>query len=77
MPCVTSSADGGCFAPTVETAKDGSYPISRPLFMYTADQPTGAVEAYINWILSDVGQCIIVEKGYAPATSPTCTPSAM
>jgi phosphate transport system substrate-binding protein len=45
--------------------------------MYTADQPTGAVEAYINWILSDVGQCIIVEKGYAPATSPTCTPSAM
>jgi phosphate transport system substrate-binding protein len=77
MPCVTSTADGDCVAPTVQTAKDGSYPISRPLFMYASDQPTGAVEAYINWILSDVGQCIIVEKGYAPATSPNCTPSAM
>lgn len=52
--------------PTVETARDGSYPIARPLFMYTAGQPTGAVKAYLDWILSDAGQRILREKGYAP-----------
>lgn len=53
-------------APTVETARDGSYPIARPLFMYTAGQPTGAVKAYLDWILSDAGQRILRDKGYAP-----------
>ena len=77
MPCVTSSAEGGCVAPSVESAIDGSYPIARPLFMYTADQPKGAVADYINWILSDVGQCIILGKGYAPATTPTCPAPAI
>jgi phosphate transport system substrate-binding protein len=52
--------------PTVETARDESYPIARPLFMYTAGQPTGAVKAYLDWILSDEGQRIILDKGYAP-----------
>lgn len=55
--------------PTVETARDGSYSIARPLFMYTAGQPTGAVKAYLDWILSDAGQRILREKGYAPVRS--------
>jgi phosphate transport system substrate-binding protein len=77
MPCVASTADGDCVFPTVETAVDGSYPIARPLFMYTADQPEGPVADYLSWIMSDEGQCIILDKGYAPATSPVCTPTAM
>ena len=48
------------------------YPISRPLFMYTNGEPTGHVGAYLNWIKSDEGQCIILEKGYAPANPVTC-----
>ena len=52
--------------PTVESAIDGSYPISRPLIMYTAGEPTGKVKEYLDWILSDEGQRIILEKGYAP-----------
>jgi len=52
--------------PSVETAVDQSYPIARPLLMYTAGQPTGAVKAYLDWILSQAGQQIIVAKGYAP-----------
>lgn len=58
--------------PSVETAIDGSYPIARPLFMYTAGEPTGQVKAYLDWILSDEGQCIILEKGYAPVRAVTC-----
>ena len=53
-------------APTVPTASDGSYPIARPLLMYTRGQPEGDVKKYIDWILSEAGQRILLEKGYAP-----------
>jgi phosphate transport system substrate-binding protein len=56
----------------VDTAVDGTYPIARPLFMYTRGQPTGAVKEYLDWILSDEGQCIILEKGYAPMRPVSC-----
>jgi phosphate transport system substrate-binding protein len=52
--------------PSVATASDHSYPIARPLFMYTAGQPEGEVKKYLDWILSDAGQRILLEKGYAP-----------
>ncbi len=71
MPCITSD-DGSCVTPTIETAVDGSYPIARPLLMYTAGQPEGAVKDYMDWILSDAGQCIILEKGYAPVRAVSC-----
>jgi phosphate transport system substrate-binding protein len=66
MPCITD--DGACITPSVATAVDRSYPIARPLFMYTNGQPTGAVKVYLDWILSDEGQCIILDKGYAPVS---------
>ena len=53
-------------APSMATAVDRTYPIARPLFMYTAGQPAGAVKAYMDWILSADGQKIIQDKGYAP-----------
>jgi ABC-type phosphate transport system substrate-binding protein len=33
--------------------------------MYTAGQPEGSIKEYLDWILSDEGQCIIQKKGYA------------
>jgi phosphate transport system substrate-binding protein len=71
-PCVSQAAGSACVAPSVETAVDGSYPIARPLFMYSSGEPTGAVGDYLNWIKSDEGQCIILEKGYAPASPVSC-----
>ena len=71
MPCVVD-ANGDCIEPSSETAIDGSYPIARPLLMYTAGQPEGAVGAYMDWVLSDDGQCIIAEKGYAPVRAIDC-----
>ncbi len=72
MPCVKSDDAGACVAPSAETAIDGSYPIARPLLMYSAGAPEGAVKDYLDWILSDAGQCIITKKGYAPAKPVTC-----
>jgi phosphate transport system substrate-binding protein len=72
MPCISTTEGAECVAPAVQTAVDGSYPVARPLFMYTNGEPTGAVAEYLDWIMSDVGQCIIQKKGYAPARSVSC-----
>jgi len=71
MACI--SKDGAkCVNPSVPTAVDRSYPIARPLFMYTNGEPKGDIKDYLDWILSDTGQCIIFKKGYAPTTSVEC-----
>lgn len=75
MPCVVDE-EGTCVTPSEQTAIDGSYPIARPLFMYTDGNPTGPVREYMDWILSDEGQCLIAEKGYAPARPLDCMPDA-
>ena len=72
LACVSQLTGGPCTDPSVATASDGSYPIARPLFMYTDGEPTGYVGQYLNWIKSETGQCIIFEKGYAPATAVSC-----
>jgi phosphate transport system substrate-binding protein len=70
MPCVVKGDQ--CVVPTMDAALDGSYPISRPLFMYTPGEPSGAAKKYIDWIMSDEGQCVIAGKGYAPIRKVTC-----
>jgi phosphate transport system substrate-binding protein len=72
MPCVTKGDGMACVAPTVASASDGSYPIARPLLMYTNGEPEGEVKKYLDWILSDVGQCMIRDKGYAPVRDVAC-----
>jgi phosphate transport system substrate-binding protein len=72
MPCVSKEEGAPCVVPSSETAIDGSYPISRPLLMYTRGEPEGAVKKYLDWILSDEGQCIIQNKGYAPVRVVNC-----
>lgn len=52
--------------PTIESVNDDSYPISRPLYMYTAGEPTGPVATYIDWILSSQAQAIVRELGFVP-----------
>lgn len=72
MPCIAAAEGEPCVAPTLTAAEDGSYPIARPLFMYTAGQPRGAVKAYVDWILSNEGQCVIRKRGYAPIDDVAC-----
>jgi len=72
VPCLMTEDGGNCMAPSTASAVDGTYPIARPLFMYTNGQPEGVTKDYIDWILSDEGQCIILNKGYAPVRSIAC-----
>ncbi len=72
MPCIATEEGADCVEPTIATAVDGSYSIARPLMMYTAGEPQGAVKEYMDWILSSEGQCVILERGYAPYTETEC-----
>ena len=72
MVCIKKAGEEACVSPSVATASDRTYPIARPLFMYTNGKPTGAIKGYMDWILSDVGQCILLKKGYAPVGDVKC-----
>ena len=52
--------------PSIETVKEGSYPIARVLYMYTSGQPTGVIREYLDWITSAEGQKIVEELGFVP-----------
>lgn len=51
--------------PSAETVNSGAYPISRPLYMYTAQPPSGNVKEYLNWIQNE-GQTLVSELGFVP-----------
>jgi phosphate transport system substrate-binding protein len=72
MPCIAVEVGGECVTPSVGSATDRTYPIARPLYMYTAGEPQGYVADYLSWILSDEGQCILVEIGYPTARPVMC-----
>ena len=73
MPCVSTAEETECVSASVDSAIDGSYPIARPLFMYTTGMPQGVVGAYMDWILGEEGQCIILGMGYAPVDEVSCS----
>ena len=52
--------------PSVEAVHAKTYPISRPLYMYTLGEATGHLKAYIDWACSDAGQDVLARIGYVP-----------
>jgi phosphate transport system substrate-binding protein len=63
---VKKDAGSQAFAPTPETIAKNEYPITRYLYMYLRNRPTGEIKKYIDWILSPEGQNIVTEVGYFP-----------
>jgi len=51
-------------APTPAAVKDGSYPMSRPLFLVTDRPPAGAAKRFIDYVLSAEGQKLVNRHGY-------------
>jgi phosphate transport system substrate-binding protein len=65
LPIAEKGTD--CVEPTEETIRDGSYPIARDLFIYvnsTKMEENPAVEAYVDFYLSEVGLASVAEVGY-------------
>jgi phosphate transport system substrate-binding protein len=61
---VKKTAADPAVAPSVATAKDGSYPISRFLYYYTNGEPAGVVKAFIEYALSATGQKTVETLGF-------------
>ncbi len=49
---------------TENSIRDFSWPIARPLFIYTNGKPTGAAAKFIDFMLSQEGQKIVKEVKY-------------
>lgn len=71
-----SSGGGAPVAPTAQATLDGSYPIARPLYMYTAGQAEGETKRYLEWIYSPAGQRIVAAVGYVPLPASANGPGA-
>jgi phosphate transport system substrate-binding protein len=57
---------GVAMAPTEANVLSGSYPLSRKLYFYLRNQPSGTVNDYVQFVLSDEGQALAKEAGYYP-----------
>jgi len=56
------AVDGVSASP--DNARNGSYKLSRKLYMYTDGQPTGKLKQYLDFVLSPKGQKIVNDVGY-------------
>jgi phosphate transport system substrate-binding protein len=63
---VKKDSNSESYLPTAENIAKNQYPITRYLYMYLRNRPTGELKKYIDWILSSDGQQIITEVGYFP-----------
>jgi len=63
---IKRTADDPAVLPSVETALDGTYPISRPLLYYTNGEPAGLIKAFVDYCRSSEGQAKVIEVGYVP-----------
>jgi len=52
--------------PTQENAKEGTFKVTRKLYMNTKGEPTGLTRAFIDYIMSRDGAEIVRSKGYIP-----------
>jgi phosphate transport system substrate-binding protein len=52
---------------TVDNCKTGKYPVVRPLYFLTKEQPTGLVKDFIDFCLGSEGQKIVEQEGYLSA----------
>jgi len=70
--CVTKNPDEPCSKASAQGITEGTYPLSRPLYLYVDEHATGDVKTYVDWVLSDEGQCILKKNQYAPVREVEC-----
>lgn len=63
---VRRDAKGPAVMPSAATVKDGTYPVTRDLYLYTRTKPSGDAKKFIDWVLSADGQALATQVGYFP-----------
>ena len=49
-------------SPTPQDVQSGAYPLTRPLYLLTGQEPTGEVQAFIEFALSPAGQAVVEQR---------------
>lgn len=52
--------------PKEEEILSGNYPVSRLLYFYLKERPSGLTKEFIDWVISKSGQDVVNEVGYLP-----------
>lgn len=63
---VATGSDAEYVMPTEDNILSGKYPISRFLYFYVRERPSGNIKKFIDWILGNEGQKVVKEVGYFP-----------
>jgi len=63
---VSKDAVSAPVPPSNENVISGSYPISRPLFIYTKGEPQGIAKTFMDFALSEEGQRIVTQTDFVP-----------
>jgi phosphate transport system substrate-binding protein len=63
---VSKDARSPAVAPSAETIRNGSYPVTRYLYLYTRTKPAGDAKRFVDWILTEAGQSVVTRVGYFP-----------
>jgi len=63
---IASDPAGPYVLPSALSVNEGTYPISRDLYMYSNGAPQGLLKTYVDWILSPTAQEIVLDLGFVP-----------
>jgi phosphate transport system substrate-binding protein len=63
---VAKDEDSAFVEPTLETVRNNTYPISRPLYLYTNGGPKGLVREFVDFVFSKEGQDIVRRTDFVP-----------
>jgi phosphate transport system substrate-binding protein len=66
---VAKTAEGPFIAPAEAVVRDGTYPISRPLFLYSRDAQQGFAHAFMEYVRSPEGQAMVRQVDFVPVAS--------
>ena len=74
LNAIAYDAGDGCVEPSVETAQDDSYGLTRPLFIYVKNESLAEphVADFVNFYLDNVNE-LITDVGYIPAPEDVIT----
>jgi phosphate transport system substrate-binding protein len=62
--------DEGCTPPSLDNAKDGSYPLARPLYVYVSESSLerDSVYNFVEYYIEQAGTDRVSEIGYVPSS---------
>ena len=63
---VANTAADPYVTPSEDAVRSGTYPITRPLFLYSSGEPQGVVKAFLDFVLSPDGQRIVRQTDFVP-----------